>query len=91
MDKLLIIDGSNLLFQMFFGMPSRIVNSQSKAIQGVLGFTGALLKIIRRVEPTHIVAVCDGGHENRRCEIDSEYKANRIDYSMVREEENPFS
>lgn len=91
MDKLLIIDGSNLLFQMFFGMPAGIVNSQGKAIQGVLGFTGALLKIIRRVEPTHIVAVFDGEHENRRCEIDSEYKANRIDYSMVREEENPFS
>ena len=36
MDKLLIIDGSNLLFQMFFGMPARIVNSQGKAIQGTL-------------------------------------------------------
>ncbi len=30
--KLLIVDGSNLLFQMFFGMPSRIVNQQGKAI-----------------------------------------------------------
>ncbi len=91
MDKLLIIDGSNLLFQMFFGMPARIVNSQGKAIQGTLGFVGALLKIIRKVEPTHILAVFDGEHENRRCEIDADYKANRIDYSMVNEAENPFS
>jgi len=91
MDKLLIIDGSNLLFQMFFGMPARIVNSQGKAIQGTLGFVGALLKIIRKVEPTHILAVFDGEHENSRCEIDADYKANRIDYSMVNEEENPFS
>lgn len=91
MDKLLIIDGSNLLFQMFFGMPARIVNSQGKAIQGTLGFVGALLKIIRKVEPTHILAVFDGEHENRRCEIDADYKANRIDYSMVNETENPFS
>lgn len=30
MDKLLIIDGSNLFFQMFFGMPARIVNSQER-------------------------------------------------------------
>ncbi len=30
MDKLLIIDGSNLLFQMFYGMPSRIVNKACK-------------------------------------------------------------
>lgn len=91
MDKLLIIDGSNLLFRMFFGMPARIVNSQGKAIQGTLGFVGALLKIIRKVEPTHILAVFDGEHENRRCEIDADYKANRIDYSMVNETENPFS
>lgn len=91
MDKLLIIDGSNLLFQMFFGMPARIVNSQGKAIQGTLGFVGALLKIIRKVEPTHIIVVFDGQHENSRCEMDADYKANRIDYSMVNEEENPFS
>lgn len=90
MDKLLIIDGSNLLFQMFFGMPARIVNNEGKAIQGTLGFVGALLKIIRKVEPTHILVVFDGEHKNSRCEIDAEYKANRIDYSMVNEEENPF-
>lgn len=91
MDKFLIIDGSNLLFQMFYGMPSRIVNSQGKAIQGTLGFVGALLKIVRMVEPTHIIVVFDGEHENARCEIDANYKANRIDYSEVEEEENPFS
>lgn len=91
MDKLLIIDGSNLLFQMFYGMSARIVNSEGKAIQGTLGFVGALLKIIRKVEPTHILAVFDGEHENSRCEIDADYKANRIDYSRVSEEENPFS
>lgn len=54
MNRLLIVDGSNLLFQMFFGMPARIANEQGKAIQGTLGFVGALLKIIRKTEPTHI-------------------------------------
>lgn len=87
----MLIDGSNLLFQMFFGMPARIVNNEGKAIQGTLGFVGALLKIIRKVEPTHILVVFDGEHENSRCEINAEYKANRTDYSMVNEEENPFS
>lgn len=91
MDRLLLIDGSNLLFQMFFGMPARIVNEQGKAIQGTLGFVGAMLKIIRMVEPTHMAVLFDGEHENPRCELDSAYKANRPDYSMVCEEENPFS
>jgi len=60
MEKLLLVDGSNLLFQMFFGMPARIINEQGKAIQGTLGFVGALLKIIRRMEPTHVAVLFDG-------------------------------
>ena len=76
---------------MFYGMPARIINKDGKAIQGTLGFVGALLKIIRRVEPTHVVVLFDGEHENERVEINEDYKANRIDYSEVPEEDNPFS
>ena len=89
--RLLLVDGSNLLFQMFFGMPSRIVNEQGKAIQGTLGFVGALRKIINRVEPTHLAVLFDGEHEDARAALDPEYKSNRADYSQVPEVENPFS
>lgn len=91
MEKLLLVDGSNLLFQMFFGMPARIVNAEGKAIQGTLGFVGALLKIIRRVQPTYLAVFFDGEGEKIRSEIDVEYKANRIDYNRVQEDENPYS
>ena len=91
MDKLLIVDGSNLLFQMFYGMPARIVNADGKAIQGTLGFVGALLKIIRMTQPTHVIAVFDGECENPRRELDEDYKGNRPDYSQVPEEDTPFS
>lgn len=91
MTKLLIIDGSNLLFQMFFGMPARIINKDGKAIQGTLGFVGALLKIIRKTESTHVAVLFDGEHENNRKELNADYKANRVDYSEVAEAENPFS
>lgn len=89
--KLLLVDGSNLLFQMFFGMPARIINKEGKAIQGTLGFVGALLKIIRMVKPTHLAVLFDGESENPRVTLDENYKANREDYSEVSEEENPFS
>lgn len=91
MDRLLLVDGSNLLFQMFFGMPARIVNAQGKPIQGTLGFVGALLKIIRMTQPTHIAVLFDGEHANERTEINADYKANRIDYSQTLEENSPFS
>ena len=93
MNKLLIVDGHNLLFQMFFGMPLRIINKKGKPIQGVLGFVGALNKIIKFIEPTHVVVIFDGEHEheNKRAEFLPEYKANRVDYSEIPDDENPFS
>ena len=90
-NRFLIVDGSNLLFQMFFGMPARIVNKQGRPIQGTLGFIGALLKIIRKTEPTHVVVLFDGEHENERSKLNTDYKANRPDYSKIPEEKNPFS
>ena len=91
MDKLLIVDGSNLLFQMFYGMPARIVNHQGRAIQGTLGFVGALLKMIRMVRPTHVFVAFDGETENPRKALDEGYKANRPDYADMPEEQTPFS
>ncbi len=91
MERLLIVDGSNLLFQMFYGMPARIVNADGKAIQGTLGFVGALLKILRMVQPDLVAVIFDGPCQNVRRELDGAYKANRPDYSQVPQEENPFS
>ena len=76
---------------MFYGMPSRIYNAQGVGIWGVLGFVGALLKIIRQIDPTHLAVLFDGENENKRVSIDANYKANRTDYSKVADEENPFS
>ena len=91
MKRLLIIDGHNLLFQMFFGMPSRIIGASGKPIQGVIGFVGAVNKLIRLTSPTCIAVIFDGEKENPRKALSEEYKANRIDYSQVPEDENPFT
>ena len=77
MEKLLIVDGHNLLWQMYCGMPSRIVNEDGKAIHGTMGFVGGLIKIIKMTEPTRIIILFDGEHENDRTELSADYKANR--------------
>lgn len=89
MDKLLIIDGHNLLFQMFFGMPSKIISKDGKAIHGTLGFIGGLINIIKMSEPTHLIVIFDRDKGDERTAINADYKANRIDYSQV-QEDNPF-
>ena len=88
---ILLVDGSNLLFQMFYGMPARIVGRSGRPIQGTLGFVGALLKIIRKLNPSHVAVLFDGETENPRGALDENYKANREDYSAMPEEDTPFS
>lgn len=90
-EHILLVDGSNLLFQMFYGMPARIIGRQGRPIQGTLGFVGALLKVIRILQPTHLAVLFDGETQNPRGELDANYKANREDFSQMPEEETPFS
>jgi DNA polymerase-1 len=89
--KLLVVDGTNLLFQMFFGMPARITGKDGRLIHGTLGFVGALIKMLKLSGPTHAVVLFDGEHDNPRAELSAEYKANRPVMTDVPEEENPFS
>lgn len=91
MQHLVVVDGSNLLFQMFYGMPARILSPSGKPVQGTLGFVGALLKILRMTNPTHVAVVFDGECENSRTALDESYKANRPDWSQMAQEELPFS
>lgn len=88
MGKLLLVDGMNLLFQMYYGMPARITNAEGKAVHGTLGFVGALRKIIHMVEPTHMAVLFDGECGNPRKELDAEYKANRPE---LPEQDSPFA
>lgn len=90
MEHYLIVDGSNLLFQMFYGMPARIIGAKGNPIHGTVGFLGALLKVIRQLKPTHVCVCFDGECENPRKELDENYKANRPDFSRMEEEETPF-
>lgn len=88
---ILLVDGSNLLFQMFYGMPNVIIGKKGYPIQGTLGFVGALLKIIKMTGADRVAVFFDGECSNPRNELSTDYKANRPDYSDVPYYETPFS
>ena len=90
-EKLLIVDGHNLLFQMFYGMPNKIYNHDNMAIHGVIGFVGALLKIVKINNPNYIVILFDKEQDILRKNINENYKNNRVNYNDVPFDENPFS
>ena len=90
MKKLLIIDGSALLFQSFYGMPNKIKNKEGKNIEAVICFFGILFKTIKFINPNELLIVFDGETHLERQDIDKNYKANRPDFSLVADEDNPF-
>lgn len=90
MNRLLIIDGHNLHFQIFFGIQARLKKKPGKVSPFGVGFTGAMKRIIRFAKPTHIVVIFDGEHENPRRALYPAYKANRPDYSLLPDDENPY-
>lgn len=55
MEKFLLVDGSALLFQSFYGMPNKIKTDNGEYVEAVICFVGILRKVIDMVAPTFCV------------------------------------
>lgn len=92
MKKIVLVDGHNLLFRMFYGIPSSIKNSKGKEIKGLVGFIGSIKKLVNEFNPYSLIVIFDSEtSRDNNLELDQDYKSNRQDYTNVIDEENPFS
>ncbi|MGZ8459197.1 MAG: DNA polymerase I [Candidatus Deferrimicrobiaceae bacterium] len=77
MTSLYLIDGHNVLYRTFFGLP-RLSAPDGTPTNVVLGTARILLKILREEKPAAIAAVFDSPGPTPRHELFPEYKANRL-------------
>ena len=77
MEKLLIIDGNNLLFQMFYGIPTKIYNKERETIHATIGFISAIQRIVKENAITKIIVVFDKDPAFDKIDSYNDYKANR--------------
>jgi len=77
MASLYLIDGHNVLYRTFFGVP-RLSAPDGTPTNVVLGVARILLKILREERPDAVVAVFDSREPTPRHSIYPEYKANRL-------------
>lgn len=75
--KLIIIDSSSLLYRAFHALPP-LTNAKGQPTGGVYGFLLTLLKAIKDVEATHVVACFDTPKPTFRHQEFKEYKAHRV-------------
>ena len=92
MERLLIVDGNNLLFQMFYGMPSKIYNKSGQTIHATIGFVSAIQRLIKLVDASFVVVVFDGDVNQERIDEYKDYKANRVNnWDELPNDEVPFN
>lgn len=92
MKRILLIDGHNLLFRMFYGIPSSIKNKDGKEIKGLVGFIGSLKKLVSEFAPYSLYVIFDSETSKvTNLSYDTNYKANRKDFTNIPTEENPFT
>jgi len=90
MERLILIDGSNMLFRMCFGMPS-ILNKNKKEVKGVYGFISSIMKLSKEFNTNKFIVCFDTETSlSKNKVLDENYKTNRPDYSKLPENENPF-
>ncbi|MBI2851398.1 MAG: 5'-3' exonuclease [Chloroflexi bacterium] len=90
MNRLLLVDGHNLLFKAFYGVPEKLL-PDGRPIHGVIGFVSMMNKIINLTEPSHVLTVFDPEEKPSRATLYQPYKQNRHDYGEMPDRENPFS
>lgn len=90
--KIVLIDGNNLLFRMFFGIPNKIYDANGNMIHGTIGFVGSILKYIKEYSPDSLIVIFDSEIPSDNYIADVSYKKNRVmDYGDLPDEQNPFT
>lgn len=91
MNRLLLVDGHNLLFRMFYGMPDNFYTPMGRKYNAVYGFGCAITKVLSLLQPTHALVLFDSPDCGDRRQLDEEYKANRPDFSDAAPNDCPFT
>lgn len=77
MPKLLLIDGTALVFRAFYGIRNPMINSQGLQTNAIYGFFNILFKTLMTYQPEYFAVCFDRSEPTRRHKQYDDYKANR--------------
>src|SRR5579864_8025290 len=76
-ERFLLIDGHHLFHCTYNALPRSIVGRDGAPIQGVHGFAGAFLRLVRRFTPTHVCVPFDPPEPPFRRALFPDYRTGR--------------
>jgi DNA polymerase-1 len=75
-ERLMILDGSSLLFRAFYALPP-LTSPQGEYTNAIHGFSNMLVKMIQDYQPTRMAVAFDKSRHTFRTEMYAEYKGTR--------------
>lgn len=75
--KMMLLDGNSLLYRAFYALPL-LQTKDGIYTNGVYGFLTMLNRVMREMQPTHILVAFDRDRITFRNETYNDYKANRL-------------
>jgi len=92
MENLVLVDGHNMLFRIFYGMQRPVFHEDGRDMRCPIGFASSIMKLVKDFDTSKLLVVFDSiTSTQKRLEFFPDYKQNRPDYSQLSEEENPFT
>ncbi|RLK64130.1 DNA polymerase I [Atopobacter sp. AH10] len=89
--KLLLIDGSSLMYRAFYGMgQARMTNQEGLPTGALFAFVRMLEVVMRQEQPSHILVAFDAGKVTFRTEKFEDYKKNRASMPEELVEQVPY-
>ena len=76
MNKLVLLDSNSLINRAFYALPA-LTDTKGRITNAVYGFSSMLVRIIKELNPTHLVATFDLKAPTFRHKMYSEYKGTR--------------
>nr|BBH91076.1 hypothetical protein KTC_58270 [Thermosporothrix sp. COM3] len=86
----LLIDGHNLLFRYFQGMPRSLISPDGTLFHGAYGAIAGILSHIKQFQPRNVIVCFDTPYRTQRSLLLETYKANRPQFAPD-DPENPFT
>jgi len=74
--RLCLIDGHAVMYRSFFAIPE-LSTAAGRPTNAVFGFIRMIRQLRQKLQPTHMIAVFDGGTPPRRLDLLSTYKSQR--------------
>lgn len=78
MEKLILVDGSGLIYRGFYAIPPFLKSPEGVQTNAVFGFTNILLSILINQKPTYVAVAFDKKGPTFRHKEFKEYKATRV-------------